>query len=76
MCCSFHLRKPNTDKHFSIFLINSGFNPREWWYLVHALRNELSLAVDAGEGAVPRHLLERVGNISWRRGAAVCRMGA
>lgn len=46
------------------------------WYLVHALRYELSLAVDAGEGSVPRHLLERVGDITWRRGAAVRRMGA
>lgn len=46
------------------------------WYLVHALRYELPLAVDAGEGSVPRHLLERVGDITWRRGAAVRRMGA
>lgn len=44
-------------------------------YLVHALRNELPLAVYAGEGAVPCHLLKSVGNVSWRRRAAVCRMG-
>ena len=48
----------------------------ECWYLVHALRDELSLAVDAGEGAVPRHLLERVGDVSRRRRAAVRRVGA
>lgn len=58
------------------FPILTNSDPPEWWYLVHALRNELSLAVDAGEGAVPRHLLECVRNVSWRRGAAVCRMGA
>lgn len=45
-------------------------------YLVHALGNELPLTVDAGEGAVSGHLLERVGNISRRRRAAVRRMGA
>lgn len=47
-----------------------------WTYLVHALRDEFALAVDAGEGAVPRHLLESVGNVSWWRRAAVRRMGA
>lgn len=26
-------------------------------YLVHALRNELSLTVDAGEGPIPGHLV-------------------
>lgn len=41
-------------------------------YLVHALGDELPFAVDAGEGAVPRHLLQSVGNVSWRRRAAVC----
>lgn len=47
----------------------------EGTYLVHALRNKLSLAVDACERAVPRHLLQRVRNIPRRRGAAICRMG-
>ena len=44
-------------------------------YLVHALWNELALAVDAGEGAVPGHLLEGVGNVAWRWGAAICGVG-
>lgn len=44
-------------------------------YLVHALGNELSLTVDARERAVPRHLLQRIRNISRRRGAAICRVG-
>lgn len=57
-------------KHTAVLLSNP-----EGTYLVHALRNKLSLAVDACERAVPRHLLQRVRNISRRRGAAICRMG-
>lgn len=57
--------------HHSKHVAALNSNP-ERGYLVHALGNKLSLAVDAGERAVPRHLLQRVRNISRRRGAAIC----
>ena len=44
-------------------------------YLVHALWNELALAVDAGEGPVPGHLLEGIRNVAWRWGAAIRGVG-
>lgn len=45
-------------------------------YLIHALGDELALAVDAGKGAVAGHLLQRVGDVArWRR-AAVRGVGA
>ena len=45
-------------------------------YLVHALGNELALTVDACERAVPRHLLQRIRNVSRRRGATIRGVGA
>lgn len=57
-------------KHTAALLSNP-----ERRYLVHALGNELPLTVDAGEGAIPRHLLQCVRNITRRRGAAICRVG-
>lgn len=41
-------------------------------HLVHALRYELSLTVDAGERAVSGHLLQSIRDVAWRRRTAVC----
>lgn len=56
--------------------MNNGVEPRARHYLVHALRDKLPLAVDAGEGAVPCHLLQSVGDVSRRRRAAIRGVGA
>lgn len=61
-----------TSEQLPFQVANTKVDSPEHQYLVHALRDELPLAVDAGEGAVPRHLLQSVGNVSWRRRAAVC----
>lgn len=56
--------------------MNNDVEPRARRYLVHALGDELPLTVDAGEGAVPRHLLQSVRDVSRRRRAAVRGVGA
>lgn len=80
-------RNPNPSPYWITFkpkcdpvLTNIKHTAAQLWaaekpYLVHAFGDELSLAVDAGEGAVSRHMLQGVGNISRRWGAAVCRVG-